>query len=219
MTHPSPSMGARQTPGGGGGPGGPQGSGMGGMMGLSQGGMGMMGMPGMTGMQSMGGPSGMSGMPMDGSGLNHEIMQIPLMNLNSIKQELGYGTKELGALDIQEKVGIRISSHFVLQSWLYLSLGFPPFFLLSSDLVDVACYIGKEEDWEQEANDQKAGERSKQLMSYNSLIIQFGFFSLYGVRSSFTPSIDYVSVSCARFLSSSMCLISFFCLFTLGPLS
>ena len=179
MTHPSPSMGARQTPGGGG-PGGPQGSGMGGMMGLSQGGMGMMGMPGMTGMQSMGGPSGMSGMPMDGSGLNHEIMQIPLMNLNSIKQELGYGTKELGALDIQEKVGIQISSHFVLQSWLYLSLGFPLFFLLSSDLVDVACYIGKEEDWEQEANDQKAGEWSKQLMSYMcySLIIPIRFFFL-----------------------------------------
>ena len=180
MTHPSPSMGARQTPGGGGGPGGPQGGGMGGMMGLSQGGMGMMGMPGMTGMQSMGGPSGMSGMPMDGSGLNHEIMQIPLMNLNSIKQELGYGTKELGALDIQEKVGIQISSHFVLQSWLYLSLGFPLFFLLSSDLVDVACYIGKEEDWEQEANDQKAGEWSKQLMSYMcySLIIPIRFFFL-----------------------------------------
>ena len=145
MAHPSPSMGARQTPGGGGGPAGPQGGGM-------------------MGMQGMGGSSGMSAMPMDERVLNHEIMNMPLISLNSIRQELGYGAKELGALDIQEKVDIRISSHFVLQSWLYLSLGFPPFFLLSSDLVDVACYIGKEEDWEQEASDQKAGERSKRTV-------------------------------------------------------
>jgi len=109
MANPSPSVGARQTPGGGGGPAGPQGGGM-------------------MGTQGMGGSSGMSAMPMDERVLNHEIMNIPLMSLNSIRHELGYGAKELGALDIQEKVDIRISSHFVLQSWLYLSLGFPPFF-------------------------------------------------------------------------------------------
>lgn len=65
--------------------------------------------PGGQGPNNMGMPGGMgnnSGM-IPGSSpdqMNHDIMQIPQIIMNSIKQELGYGDKDISNLSMNEKV-------------------------------------------------------------------------------------------------------------------
>lgn len=83
MTDPSPSLAARQTPGG--------------PLGMGSAGQSSMGMAG-----GMGGNNGM----MHGSTdqMNHEVMQIPQSILNSLKGELGYGDKDMSNLSNPEKV-------------------------------------------------------------------------------------------------------------------
>lgn len=92
---PSPSMAARQPPG----TAGPQ------QQQQQQGAMGMMpmgtiGMPVMN--LSMGGAVGGNLNP---DIINHEFMSIPGMALNNLKHELGFGDKDIGALNMGDKVG------------------------------------------------------------------------------------------------------------------
>lgn len=93
---PSPSLSARQTPGG---PGvGPQQA----VMAM----MAMGGMPNIPGMAGMG-VAGMHGAPgpTHENAINQEFMQIPLQSLNALKQELSIGDRDVGTLNIHDKVG------------------------------------------------------------------------------------------------------------------
>lgn len=97
---PSPSFSARQTPGGPGG--GPQQQGGIGMMG----GMVVGGMPGMSGMNFAGMPGGAGApSPTHEHMINQEIMHIPPHGFHALKQDMGLGDKDIGALNIHEKVG------------------------------------------------------------------------------------------------------------------
>jgi len=111
MTHPSPSLAARQTPVNAG-PG--QNSGQGPMVGV---------IPGMGGMSTpLGNPN--PNMPGSGNGgapghstensVNAEILQIQTTSLNGLKNELGLGDKDLGQLSMQEKVSFIVRSFFVV---------------------------------------------------------------------------------------------------------
>jgi len=90
---PSPSMSARQPPGASGPA--PQQAGMG-MMG------GMMAMGGIPGMPAMGGMN-VGGMGVPSQDINQEYSHIPVMDLASLKRDLGVGDR--GELNMNDKVG------------------------------------------------------------------------------------------------------------------
>jgi hypothetical protein len=105
MSHASPSLASRQTPG----------------QGLQQQGGPGAGGPMVGGIP--GGPGGGAASREEG-GLNNDIMQIPQNMMMVLKQELGLGDKDFSSLNVNDKVCVF--------GFLFLSSFFPPgFFLLS----------------------------------------------------------------------------------------